>query len=156
MTDGGFGPRPWWEFDPEEVPVPAKSLLWEAPDDAELIVNAERQAILREDTEPSVMTIPPVEAPRGGEGSGMSVSPLSRAAGIAAIVLLVLACCAAFLAGWHQGAATAATSHGAVAVIADPSRPEVAGATSERSSRFPMRGSSAGSKARDATEGGGS
>lgn len=155
MTDRDFGPRPWWEFDPEEVPVPSESLGWEAPDDAELIVNAERQAILREDTEPSVMTLPAVELSQEGHGSRISVGPSSRAAAITAVVLLVVACCAAFVAGWQRGSATVPTSHAAVAAISDRSRLEVARDTSENSSRFPMRGSSAGSKAREVTEGGG-
>lgn len=97
-----FGPTPWWEFDPSEKPVPLGA-EWEAADDAELIVNAEHEAIIREDTEPTIATMAAVSGPRRTSFHRF-VSP-SRPVALAAAVLLVAGCAAMFGLGWRQGAA---------------------------------------------------
>lgn len=100
---------PWWEFDPEERPVPmTPGQSWEPADEAELIVNAEREAILREDTEPSVVTLAQLSAAAAPRPSQTGVPMSRRAAGLAAVGLAA-ACVAMFALGWAQGRANAVT-----------------------------------------------
>lgn len=103
---GGQGRTPWWEFDPNERPVPLDPTdRWQAPDDAELIAHSEREAIARQDTEPTGLTIArSVEAP-----SSSSRVSLGRRAAIAAC-LLVVGCGAMFSLGWSHGSRVAASS----------------------------------------------
>ncbi len=103
MTEDRFEPTPWWEFDHDEKPVPlGPEGAWHAPDEAELIVNAEREAIIREDTEPTLVTLAQLAAtaqpPRARRGIAVSNS-----AALVAVVVLLLGCVAMFVLGWHQG-----------------------------------------------------
>lgn len=92
---------PWWEFDPEERPVP----MTPGPaDEAELIVNAEREAILREDTEPSVVTLAQLRAGTEPRPPQTGV-PMSRRAAKLAAAGLAAACAAMFALGWAQARA---------------------------------------------------
>ena len=103
MTGDGFEPTPWWEFDRDEKPVPlGPEGAWHAPDDAELIVNAEREAIIREDTEPTLVTLGQLAAaaqpPRKRKGVAVS-----KPAALLAAVALLLGCVVMFALGWSQG-----------------------------------------------------
>lgn len=102
MTEDSFEPTPWWEFDHDEKPVPL------APDaEAELIVSAEREAIIREDTEPSLVTQAQLAAaaspPRKRQGIAVSNS-----AALVAVTALLVGCVAMFALGWSQGRHVAA------------------------------------------------
>ena len=103
MTGDGFEPTPWWEFDHNERPVPlGPEGAWHAPDEAELIVNAEREAIIREDTEPNLVTLAQLAAvaqpPRKRQGIAVS-----KSAALVAVMALLLGCVAMFALGWSQG-----------------------------------------------------
>lgn len=103
MTEDRFEPTPWWEFGHDERPVPlGPESSWHAPDEAELIVNAEREAIIREDTEPNLVTLAdlaaPAQSPR--EGHGVAVT---KSAAVAAAMALLLGCVAMFAWGWSHG-----------------------------------------------------
>lgn len=100
---------PWWEFDPEERPIPmSPGQSWEPADDAELIVNAEREAILREDTEPSVVTLAQLRAATE-PSPPQTGAPMSRRVARLAAAGLAAACAAMFALGWAQGRAHAVT-----------------------------------------------
>jgi hypothetical protein len=99
---------PWWELDPEESPVPLDTDGWVAADDAELIVNLEREAIIREDTEPTLSTLATLNAlGERHESRGLRVSHLSL---MTAALSLLLGCAAMFVLGWSQGSAPGAAS----------------------------------------------
>ena len=103
MTGDGFEPTPWWEFDRDERPVPlGPEGAWHAPDEAELIVNAEREAIIREDTEPNLVTLAQLAAapPAPQKEPGIAVS---KSAALVAVMALLLGCVAMFTWGWSQG-----------------------------------------------------
>ena len=102
--------QPWWELDPEERPVPLDTGGgWAAADDAELFVNLEREAIIREDTEPSLAT----HTSTGHDRRTVRRRALSVSrSGLAAAALsLAIGCVAMFAWGWNQGAAVAADRH---------------------------------------------
>ena len=98
MTDLPRDPH-WSEFDPEEKPVPLDAARWVAADDAELIVNVERQELIRQDTEPTTETLVMLagrqvgDADRSGPRLNLTV----------AVALLIAGCIAMFLLGWRQG-----------------------------------------------------
>lgn len=100
-----FESTPWWELDPQEKPVPlTPDQSRRVADEAELIVKAEREAIIREDTEPTIVTLAQLAAeakPRPGR-SGISVT--RRAVAMAAASLF-LGCVITFTLGWQQGRA---------------------------------------------------
>ena len=108
MTEDRFEPSPWWEFGRDEKPVPlGPEGTWHAPDEAELIVNAEREAIIREDTEPSLVTLPQLAAAAERQVSRPGVS-VTRSTALMAVGILLLGCAAMFALGWHQGKETLA------------------------------------------------
>lgn len=113
MTGDGFEPTPWWEFDRDERPVPlGPEGAWHAPDEAELIVNAEREAIIREDTEPNLVTLAQLAAaqpPRKRQGVAVS-----KSAALLAVGALLLGCVAMFALGWSQGREVVATRSSSV------------------------------------------
>ena len=103
MTEDRFEPIPWWEFNQDEKPVPLGGEgAWHATDEAELIVNAEREAIIREDTEPNLVTLAQLaaaaEPPRKRDGIAVT-----KSAALAAAMVLVLGCVAMFVWGWSHG-----------------------------------------------------
>lgn len=103
MSDDRFEPTPWWEFDPDERPVPlGPEGARGAPDEAELIVNAERRVIMREDTEPNLVTLAQLAA---------AAQPSHHQKGIAvnhsmirfALAALLLGSAVMFELGWNRG-----------------------------------------------------
>lgn len=102
MTEAG---RPWWEFDPDERPVPLDASDQNAARQAEEIVESERRAIMREDTEPTLQTL------AGLRGTAITVSRargVRRPRGSVRLLgsgLLLLGCVAMFTLGWAQAAA---------------------------------------------------
>lgn len=144
-----FGPTPWWEFDPAEKPVPLGGAHWEAADDAELIVNAEREAIIRENTEPTIATMAAVSGSKRDPSLGFSSR--SRPVALAAAVLLLTGCAAAFSVGWHQAAAAAGPDRDRSGVVENS---HVTRNTAEQKERSSLRDSSINKK-RLGKEGGG-
>lgn len=110
MTDAPKEGLPWWEFDPSEKPVPLGSEgEWAAADDAELIVNSEREAIAREDTDPSLQTLTyavPMRATRATRVIRRRSAGPSRLTFVVAIALLAAGCIGMFALGWSQGSAS--------------------------------------------------
>ena len=96
MTDLPRDPH-WSDFDPEEKPVPLDPARWVAADDAELIVNVERQELIRQDTEPTAETLVMLAERHGGEASRPRLNLT------VAVALLIAGCIAMFLLGWRQG-----------------------------------------------------
>lgn len=99
--------RFWWEFDPDERPVPLDPIAEAIAEEAEGIVESQRQAIMREDTDPTGETLAALreaaEAASAGDaddGTG-SLRPV-------ALALLSVGCLAMFSLGWVQGAAARA------------------------------------------------
>lgn len=103
MSEDRFGSTPWWEFDPDERPVPlGPDGTWGAPDEAELIVNAERQGIIREDTEPNLVTLAQLAAvaqPRHRQ-KGIAAS---HSMALFALAALLLGSVVMFVLGWNRG-----------------------------------------------------
>jgi hypothetical protein len=103
VSGDNFEATPWWELPDGEKPVPlGPGHAWEAADEAELIVNVEREAILREDTEPNLVTLAQLAAAAERQVSGPGVS-VTRSAALVAVGILLLGCAAMFALGWHQG-----------------------------------------------------
>ena len=100
MTDLPRDPH-WSEFDPEEKPVPLDPARWVAADDAELIVNVERQELIRQDTEPTAETLVMLAGRHGCEADPSG----PRLNLTVAVALLIAGCIAMFLLGWRQGEA---------------------------------------------------
>jgi hypothetical protein len=100
MSSGG---GPWWEFDPDERPVPLEGAAGAVAEVAEEIVEAHRQSIIREDTEPTLQTLLSM---RGPAGRDVSESRTDRPVLRVGIALLIAGCVGAFSLGWSQGAAT--------------------------------------------------
>ena len=111
MTEDRFEPTPWWEFGGDEKPVPlGPEGSWHAPDEAELIVNAEREAIIREDTEPNLVTLADLAAPAESPRKSHRIAVTKSTAVVAAMVL-VLGCVAMFAWGWTHGREVVANAH---------------------------------------------
>lgn len=103
MTGGRFEPTPWWEFGQDEKPVPlGPDATWQAADEAELIVNAEREAIGREDTEPNLVTLAQLAAAAQPPQKWRGIEVRKSAAAVA-VVALIIGCGAMFALGWSQG-----------------------------------------------------
>jgi hypothetical protein len=103
-----FGSTPWWEFDPDERPVPlGPEATWGASDEAELIVNSERRTIMRENTEPNLVTLAQLAAaaePRRGQKE----IEVSHSMALFALAALLLASVVMFVLGWNRGEQVAA------------------------------------------------
>lgn len=98
-----FESTPWWELDPEERPVPLGSdQQWHAADEAELIVNAEREAIIREDTEPTIVTLAQLAASAEPTAPRRGIE-MARSTALVAGAALLVGCVVMFTVGWHQG-----------------------------------------------------
>ena len=100
--------RSWWEFDPDERPVPLDPITEAVADEAEKIVETQRQAIMREDTDPTGETLAALreaaEAASAGNADDDGTGSLRRVA----LALLSVGCLAMFSLGWVQGAAARA------------------------------------------------
>lgn len=108
MTGGPAGETPWWEFDPAEKPVPLGAEdEWGLADDAELIVNSERETMTRQDTEPTLQTLAAIKAAAAHAWSGREGNaPISSRSGVAlAVALLLAGAVTMFALGWSQGVA---------------------------------------------------
>ena len=139
MTEDRFEPTPWWEFDQDEKPVPlGAERAWHAPDEAELIVNAEREGIIREDTEPNLVTLAQLAAaadpPRKRDGIAVT-----KSAAVAAAMVLLLGCVAMFAWGWSHGRQVA---DAAIPVLEPTSREQQVDSLMSRSqiTNNPMKG----------------
>lgn len=85
--------RPWWDFDPDERPVPLTEEDVAVALEAERIVQAERQAMIR-------------------QARDFRESPLDRLVSVRTIALLLAVCLVMFALGWKQGAsASTGTQH---------------------------------------------
>ena len=127
MTEDRFEPTPWWEFGPDEEPVPlGPDATWQAPDEAELIVNAEREAIGREDTEPNLVTLAQLAAAAQPPQKWRGIEVRRSAAGVA-VVALVLGCVAMFALGWSQGKEVVAKALGRSSVSQSTSGEQLGG-----------------------------
>lgn len=109
MSDGT---RSWWEFDPDERPVPLDPIAEAVAVEAEEIVESQRQAIMREDTDPTGETVAAAlreaaETASAGGSVGDRPGSLRRVA----LALLSVGCVAMFSLGWVQGAAARAGAH---------------------------------------------
>ncbi len=94
------GEREWWEFDPEERPVPLSNAM-DAAEAAEQIVEAERQSIIREDTDPTLQTLAALQQQHApSPAAGDPPKSVLRVA----LLLLVAGCVGTFSLGWAQGA----------------------------------------------------
>ena len=99
--------RSWWDFDPDERPVPLDPIGEAVAIEAEAIVESQRQEIIREDTDPTGQTLAALReaaaSPLSGGDSEQEPASLRRVA----LVLLSVGCVAMFSLGWVQGAAAA-------------------------------------------------
>ena len=110
--------RSYWEFDPDERPVPLDEVAEAVATEAEAIVESQRQEIIREDTDPTGETLAALReavattSPSGGtEQEPASVRRV-------ALTLLSVGCVAMFSLGWVQGAAAEDASSRAERVTA--------------------------------------
>lgn len=104
MSGDNFEGRPWWEFPDGEKPVPLGSgEAWEVADEAELIANVERETIVREETEPNLVTLAQLAAAAERCQVARPGVSVSRSMALVAVVILLLGCAAMFALGWHQG-----------------------------------------------------
>lgn len=95
------GPEQWWDPKPDEQPIPPDVIGRSLEEAAERIVEAERQAIIREDTEPTLQTLLSMRSSVQQEvPEARTDRPVIRGA----IALLVAGCVGAFSLGWSQGA----------------------------------------------------
>lgn len=105
------GSEQWWDPNPDEQPIPPDVIGRSVEDAAERIVEAERQAIMREDTEPTLQTLLSMRGPAMREAPHSSTQrPVLRGA----IALLIAGCVGAFSLGWSQGAAARTSAADAV------------------------------------------
>lgn len=120
----------WWEFDPGEKPIPLDGDGWKVADDAEMIVNSHREAIGREDTDPTLETLARLRSQAGPPRQISLPKPAIRAA----IGLLVVGCAAMFALGWVQGSATSEDAPSAMRGLSDRSAAvtQVTAASSQR------------------------
>lgn len=102
---GDFESTPWWGLDPEEQPVPLDpDQQWHPAHEAERIVNAEREAIIREDTEPTIVTLAQLAASAETTAPRRGIE-VTRAAALLAGTALLVGCLVMFTVGWRQGRA---------------------------------------------------
>ena len=98
--------RSWWDFDPDERPVPLDPVAEAVAAEAEEIVESQRQSIMREDTDPTLQTLAALrEAAASPVDEGLDRAPASLRR--IAVALLSVACVAMFSLGWLQGGARA-------------------------------------------------
>jgi hypothetical protein len=99
--------RSWWDFDPDERPVPLDAIAEAVAAEAEQIVESQRQSIMREDTDPTGETLAALReaAATAPVDEGLDRAPASVRR--IAVALLSVACVAMFSLGWVQGGARA-------------------------------------------------
>jgi hypothetical protein len=101
----------WWDHDPDERPIPVDAVAAPVELAAEDIVEQERRALMREDTEPTLQTLASLQAAaRKGERRGASVSATSLG-----VALLIAGCIVMFLLGWSAGSQARAVGDRSVA-----------------------------------------
>jgi hypothetical protein len=98
----------WWDHDPDERPIPVDAVAAPVESAAEDIVEQERRALMREDTEPTLQTLASLQAAAPqGERRVASVSATSLG-----VALLIAGCVVMFFLGWSAGLkAPAASDH---------------------------------------------
>lgn len=99
--------RSWWDFDPDERPVPLGPIAEAVATEAEEIVESQRQSIMRENTDPTGETLAALReaAATAPVDGGLDRAPASLRR--VAVALLSVACVAMFSLGWVQGGARA-------------------------------------------------
>ena len=89
----------WWDHDPDERPIPLDAVAAPVELAAEDIVEQERRALMREDTEPTLQTLASLQAAASqDERRVASVSATSLG-----VALLLAGCIVMFLLGWSMG-----------------------------------------------------
>lgn len=89
----------WWDHDPDERPIPVDAVAAPVERSAEDIVEQQRRALMREDTEPTLQTLASLQAAASqGKRRGSSVSAASLG-----VALLLAGCIVMFLLGWSAG-----------------------------------------------------
>jgi len=106
----------WWEFDPDERPVPlfdpqdpeSRSVGKGVTEEAQSIVWSAREAIAREDTDPalSFAGLTPTR--------DTVLSVMGRRVGLVAAGLLAVGCMGSFALGWRQGSMAARPSSSSI------------------------------------------
>jgi hypothetical protein len=89
----------WWDHDPDERPIPVGAVAAPVERAAEDIVEQERRALMREDTEPTLQTLASLQAVASQDERRLpSVSATSLG-----VALLIAGCLVMFLLGWSMG-----------------------------------------------------
>ncbi len=98
----------WWDHDPDERPIPVDAVAAPVERAAEEIVEQERRALMREDTQPTLETLASLQA-AASQGGRRVASVSATSLGVA---LLIAGCIVMFLLGWSAGSkAPAAGDH---------------------------------------------
>lgn len=101
----------WWDHDPDERPIPVDAVAAPVESAAEDIVEQERRALMREDTEPTLQTLASLQAAASrDERRVASVSATSLG-----VALLIAGCIVMFLLGWSMGSKAPAAGDPSVA-----------------------------------------
>lgn len=115
--------RSWWDFDPDERPIPLAARAEAVANEAEEIVESQRQAIMRQDTDPTGETLAALResaAPTPRLAIHLRPSSVTRVA----LALLAAGCVVMFGLGWMQGSEERAEARG-------PAGERVTGATNK-------------------------
>jgi hypothetical protein len=102
----------WWEFDPTERPVPLGPDAQAVARAAESIVEAERVAIGRQDTDPTLQTLAAIESGAAGSHRPADDRHVLQSFLAPAVALLAAGCIAMFGWGWQEGARARALAPG--------------------------------------------
>ena len=100
--------RSWWDFDPDERPVPLDPIAEAVAHKAEEIVESQRRAIMREDTDPTGQTLEVLREAAATASSGRGIDHRPAPLRPVAVALLSVGCVVMFSLGWVQGAAVRA------------------------------------------------
>ena len=101
----------WWDHDPDERPIPVDAVAAPVERAAEDIVEQERRALMREDTEPTLQTLASLQTVASqSERRVTTVSATSLGA-----ALLIAGCIVMFLLGWSVGSREPAAGDRSVA-----------------------------------------
>lgn len=101
----------WWDHDPDERPIPVDAVAAPVERAAEDIVDQERRALMREDTEPTLQTLASLQAAASQDEHRVpSVSATSLG-----VALLLAGCIVMFLLGWSMGSKAPAAGDRSVA-----------------------------------------
>ena len=101
----------WWDHDPDERPIPVDAVAAPVERAAEDIVEQERRALMREDTEPTLQTLASLQAVASQDERRVpSVSATSLG-----VALLLAGCIVMFVLGWSMGSKAPAAGDRSVA-----------------------------------------